>query len=115
EPLTMIWLLDKLFGLVCHQIPARSPRLLEDIFPVCYRCAGLYGGILCSYLFLWLSGGLRRSFPARNCALLMTVPIAVFLTDAWGNGLGIWNSAGWFRALAGLGAGIAMPVLLLPL
>lgn len=111
----MIGALDTLFGLVCHQIPARSPGLLESVFPVCYRCAGLYGGIMCSYLFLWLTGGLRRSFPARNCALAITLPAILFLTDAWGNGLGIWNSAGWFRALTGLGAGVAMPFLLLPL
>jgi uncharacterized membrane protein len=111
----MMWVLDKLFALVCHQIPARSPRLEESIFPACYRCAGLYGGILCSYLFLWLAGGLRRRFPERNCALAIAMPVMIFLTDAWGNGLGIWSSVGWFRALTGLGAGIAMPILLLPL
>jgi len=111
----MTWALDKLFGLVCHQIPGRSPQLLEDIFPLCYRCAGLYGGILCSYLFLWLNGGLRRSFPARKYALLVTIPVVFFLTDAWGNGLAMWNSAGWLRALTGLGAGVVMPILLLPL
>jgi uncharacterized membrane protein len=108
-------MLDRLFSLLCHQIPARSPQWQGSVFPVCYRCAGLYGGILCSYVFQWLRGGLRRSFPARNCALAAAAPTAVFLVDAWGNGLGIWNSAGWFRALTGLGAGIAVPILLLPL
>src|SRR6266576_752390 len=111
----MMWVLDKLFGLVCHQIPARSPGLQENIFPACYRCAGLYGGVLFSYLFLWLRGGLRSRFPTRNCALAIALPAVLFLTDAWGNGLSIWSSAGWFRALTGLGAGIAMPALLLPL
>jgi uncharacterized membrane protein len=112
----MIWTaLYKLFYLVCHQMPDRSPRFEGAVFPACYRCAGLYFGIMCSYVFLGLRGGWRRSFPSRNYALAVTVPVAIFVTDAWGNGLGLWDSTGWLRALTGLGAGIAIPVLLLPL
>ena len=59
----MIWLLDKLFGWYAIN-SCRSPRLLEDIFPVATAVPGCTIGILCSYLFLWLSG-LRRGFPAQ--------------------------------------------------
>jgi uncharacterized membrane protein len=106
--------LSKIFYLFCHQIPARSPHFQGTTFPVCYRCAGLYGGILIGYLFLAMRGR-SWTFAGRGGALAAATPLAVFLVDAWANGLGIWNSPGWWRALTGFGGGLSIPVILLPL
>lgn len=104
-----------LFRFLCHQIPARSPAFAGAVFPVCFRCAGLYGGLLCGYLFLALRGGLAQTFPERKLAFLAAALTAGLPLDGWANALRLWDSPPWLRALTGVGAGIAMPVLLLPL
>jgi len=108
-------MLNSLFHFFCHQMPARSPAFRGSTFPLCYRCAGLYGGLLIAYLHLAITGRLWRPFPERNGALAAAAPVAIFLADAWANALGAWSSPGWCRALTGVGAALAIPMLLLPL
>jgi len=103
------------FRLLCHQIPLRSPEFHGTQFPVCFRCAGLYGGMLFGYVFLAIRGGLSRSFPTKKLALLAATLTFAYPLDGCANALHFWNSPGWLRSLTGLSAGIATSVLLLPL
>ncbi len=107
--------LSDLFGLFCHQWPDRSPQLDGAVFPLCYRCAGLYLGILASYLYLAWSGGWRRRLPQLKVVIGSSALIVPFLIDGWGNTLGLWSAPGSVRSLTGLAAGVVLPLLLIPL
>jgi uncharacterized membrane protein len=107
--------LSKLCGLFCHQLPWRSPQFEGTVFPVCFRCAGLYVGFLSAYLHLALTGGWRRRLPELRCALATSSLTLPFLFDVWAKTLRLWTSEGWMRAVTGLGVGVALPLLLVPL
>lgn len=102
-------------GWFCHKLADRSPHSGDDLFPVCFRCAGWQLGLAATYFRLLTGGEWRRRFPtvrvAMQCVALM-LPLAI---DGMGNALHLWNSPGWLRALTGLGVGISAPWLLAPL
>ena len=103
-------------GLFCHQLPERSPVFYNTIvFPLCFRCAGLYLGFFCGYLYLGLGGGWRRRFPSLGVAIAVSFCTMPLWLDGWGNVLHLWSSPGWLRGLTGLSLGIALPFLILPL
>jgi uncharacterized membrane protein len=103
-------------GLFCHQLPERSPIFHDTIvFPLCFRCAGLYIGFLCGYLSLGLRGGLRRGFPSLGVAVTASFSVVPLWFDGWGNFLHLWSSPGWLRGLTGLTAGAVLPFVILPL
>lgn len=81
-------------GLVCHQMPERSPFLFGAQMPLCWRCTGiLIGGVV---FLLWLVTK-RRLFPlALSLALasLMLIDLATAM-------LGLWQGANWVRFLTG--------------
>lgn len=104
-----------LFSLLCHQLPERSPQWHEHVFALCWRCSGLYFGVFASYLWLALSGGLRRRMPSIACLIGAGVLMTPFVIDGWANTLGLWDSPGWLRAASGLGYGVVVPLLLVPL
>jgi uncharacterized membrane protein len=111
-PATIFWYIG---GLVCHQLPGRSPQFDGTIFPLCFRCAGLYLGLPVAFMWLSLTGGFRRRLPELRCALgisMLTVPLMV---DGLANAIGLWSSTGPVRALTGAGVGLALPLLLVPL
>lgn len=102
-------------GLLCHQLPERSPQFQGAVFPQCFRCAGLYLALLCSFTYLTANGGWQRRLPDLRCALWvlpLTIPLMV---DGWANMIGLWSSPDWVRALTGVGVGLVLPVLLVPL
>jgi uncharacterized membrane protein len=103
------------FALVCHQLPGRSPQFEGLTLPFCYRCAGLYFGMLSAYLYLVTRDGWRQHLPGARCMAALSPLMLPFLVDGWGNTLQLWVSPGWLRALSGLGVGIVLPPLLLPL
>jgi uncharacterized membrane protein len=108
-------LLHDLFGLVCHQIPERSPQFGALTFPLCFRCAGTYLGVFSSYLVLGLSGGWRQGIRGVGAAVTVAILMLPLVLDGWGVTLGLWSSPGWVRGLTGLGAGAVLPVTLAPL
>ncbi|MBQ6509962.1 MAG: DUF2085 domain-containing protein [Flexilinea sp.] len=64
---------DRLIGAAfCHQLPSRSPA---PDFPFCFRCAGMFSGILWSILFSYLSERRGKLFEKR----LITAFAAAFL------------------------------------
>jgi uncharacterized membrane protein len=107
--------LESLFRWMCHQLPSRSPQWEGVVFPLCWRCAGLHLGLLASYVYLAASGGWWRRLPEFRYMLgacFLMLPLAI---DGGGNALSLWTSPGWFRALTGLGAGMLLPLFLVPL
>jgi uncharacterized membrane protein len=108
-------ILHLVYGWLCHQLPERSPHLGEQVFPLCYRCAGLHLGLLAAFLYLTLSGGWRRRFPERTVALGLCGLLVPLMVDGGGNLLGLWSTPGWLRSATGLSAGVALPLLLVPL
>ena len=103
-------------GLFCHQLPERSPIFYDTIvFPLCFRCAGLYIGFFCGYLSLGLWGGLCRRFPSLGMAVAASFAVVPLWFDGWGNFLHLWSSPAWLRGLTGLTAGAVLPFLILPL
>lgn len=108
-------LLETFFGWVCHQIPARSPHTTTSVFPLCYRCAGLYLGIFAGYAGLFLGGGWRRRSASTRRLILLGMLMIPFLVDGWANTLALWDSPGWIRAATGLATGIMLASVLWPL
>lgn len=114
-PETLLDLLRDGTGWFCHKLPDRSPHSGADLFPVCFRCAGLQLGLALAYIRMFLAGAQGKRFPdvrtVLHCAGLM-LPLVV---DGLGNALHLWNSPGWWRGLTGLGVGLCLPWLLAPL
>jgi uncharacterized membrane protein len=102
-------------GWLCHQLPERSPHFGEYVFPFCARCAGIQLGLLASYFWLLLSGGLSRRLPPLVTGLAVAFFCAPMLIDGWGNALGAWSSPDLARALGGLCCGVMLPVFAVPL
>ena len=113
--LAVLSLLGHFFAPLCHQMPSRSPHFAGVAFPVCFRMAGVYLGVLASYLYLAASGGWRRRLPDTRRAIACAFAILPLLIDGWGNTLHFWSSPGPLRLLTGLGCGMVLPLLLVPL
>lgn len=102
-------------GWFCHKLPERSPHSGGDLFPVCFRCAGLQLGLAAAYLKLFFSSGWRGRFPAVRVVMGCAAMMLPLMIDGLGNALHLWNSPGWLRGLTGLGVGLSLPWLLAPL
>src|SRR5258708_9483657 len=103
---------EYLFRVLCHQLPSRSPQWEGLIFPLCWRCAGMHLGMFSCYVSLLIGSSRRRRplwFPYAALPIMLLLPLAV---DGLGNFFSLWSSAGWIRAVTGLGAGVALPLLL---
>ena len=58
-------------GLVCHQMPERSPHLWGAQMPLCWRCTGIALGA-CA-LLLWLLA--RKKLPPLAASLLLSLAL----------------------------------------
>lgn len=99
---------ETIFSLVCHQIPTRSPAAGDLTFPLCYRCAGLYGGMFGSAV-VWMTGkgwGIHREITIH--AILLSALLVPLMADGLANTLGIWQTPGGLRAVTGMAGGIAL-------
>jgi len=102
-------------GFFCHQLPERSPQFMGVVFPLCYRCSGLYLGFLAAFSWILVSGGFSRRLPDVRCLSWMSALALPFFVDGWANVIGLWASAGWVRAMSGAGMGLLLPHVLVPL
>src|SRR5262245_57083110 len=96
-------------GFFCHQLPDLSPQFMGVVFPLCYRCTGLYFGFLAAFSWIFVSGGFSRRLPNVHCVAWMSALALPFFVDGWANVLGLWGSAGWARAMTGAGVGLLLP------
>jgi len=109
---TALW---SIAGLVCHQLPDRTPHFEGAAFPLCFRCTGLYLSVMTTFLYLALNRGWRRGLPDTRCAISISLLIVPLFIDGWANLIGLWSSPGWVRALTGIGVGLVLPLFLVPL
>ena len=106
-------IIHAIFSVCCHQYADRSPHYSGEIFPVCYRCAGLYLGIISSYLFLFLKNNATYFSLDRKTGLLLipfTIPLCI---DGLANFSGIWSTPGGIRSITGILCGIVLPLFLI--
>jgi uncharacterized membrane protein len=112
---TELEMLREWTGWFCHKLPERSPHCGNDLFPVCFRCAGVQLGMAASYFGLFASGRWLGRFPSVRMVLGCAALMLPLMLDGLGNALHFWNSPGWVRGLTGLGVGLTLPWLLAPL
>ena len=108
-------MVEHLFQCVCHQLPDRSPCINADVFPLCYRCAGIHLGLFVMMSNLIISRGWQRKFPTPSVAILLALMLLPIWIDGWANGLGLWNTPDFLRYLTGLSVGLSLPLLVVPL
>ncbi|MBI4605757.1 MAG: DUF2085 domain-containing protein [Planctomycetes bacterium] len=109
--------LDRLFGLLCGQDPARSWVFAGEAFPLCARCAGIYAGLaLATVLLVALRPRPTRAFlGAHGLCLLQIAPMGLGLVPqgpalraasghAFALGLAAFLLAGWLERRAPAGA-----------
>ncbi len=88
------------FSMVCHQLPERSPHLLEVSLAVCHRCFGIYAGLLLAalaFIALWRWEPILN----RHAKLLLGLSLVPLAVD-WGfHVLGWWINTPWSRVVTG--------------
>jgi uncharacterized membrane protein len=103
-----------IFSFLCHQSVERSPHFHGEVFPLCFRCSGIYLGIFSTYLSLLISGKYLRAPSSIKEILFLSVLFLPLMIDGAANALSIWNSASVVRAITGLSAGIFLATVLIP-
>jgi len=99
------------FAPLCHQIPGRSFRLIDQPLAVCARCFGIYMGFLVGTLaYPRIRGFSRPRLPNTRLFLALSAPIAI---DAAANLLRIWTLGNVPRFLTGLAWGTILPFYLM--
>lgn len=97
-------------SLICHQRPERSFSVWSAQFPVCARCAGIYGGAALAAVTTMARQVRPRpaltAAQARGVLAMASLPTAATLLYEWTTNV---TPGHWTRAIAGLilGAGIA--------
>lgn len=104
------------FGL-CHQLADRSFVAGGVQLPVCARDTGLYVGFAVSLaLIALLERGRRRSeMPPAWLLGIGTAAVAVMLWDGVTSYLGLRETTNLLRLATGLGAGFALPLVVVPM
>jgi len=100
-------------GLVCHQRADRSFHTAGVRWPVCARCAGLYGGAGMAALILLVAPRPWRSFAAPTRPLIVFLIVAALPTAAsWGaERLGVIGFSNGARAAFAAPLGIVVAAL----
>ncbi len=102
----------------CHQMPDRSPMFGTAQLPFCFRCAGLFAGILCALLYSLLRREDEAMFSARSIVFLAAALLfygidilnATTLLD-----ITIYPDQTHTRFLSGFAAGAGIAGFILPL
>ncbi|WP_147205549.1 DUF2085 domain-containing protein [Segetibacter aerophilus] len=101
------------FSLLCHQMPSRSPQCLGQVFPLCSRCAGLYFGVLSTYVYIFSSKQLINFFIDKKAGLILTLLILPLFVDGVANFFALWSTPPLVRSITGLLTGITLPLFLM--
>ncbi|MBK8989025.1 MAG: DUF2085 domain-containing protein [Chloroflexi bacterium] len=108
---------------VCHRITGRSLAINGRQFPLCARCTGMYLGVFLVFLVLWLGGRLRWSllppFPILLTLIgfvgLMGIDGVNSYLHFFPNAPHIYEPRNWLRLLTGMGTGLTMGLITLPM
>lgn len=107
---------------VCHRITDRSFAIAGRQLPLCARCTGMYLGVTFTFATLALAGRRRWAYlPPLKVVLLLLGFIALLAVDginSYSHFFANWPHAyeprNWLRLLTGMGAGLAMGIILFP-
>ena len=115
---------------VCHQIPERSFFIGERQAPLCARCTGMYTGALIGIVYQ-IPLGKRGKLPALKFLIPLGLLFIAFAVDGGNSFLSLlkqntpleairnlptlYQPHNWSRLVTGLGVGLGMSVLLLPI
>jgi len=108
-------IIEHILGVLCHQLPERSQNFDSCVFPLCFRCAGLYIGIFISYFHLLISGCFRRSISYLREGKIIFYFTLPLILDGLGNAFSLWSSPKYVRFLTGFIMGITITLFLLSL
>lgn len=106
--------INNIFSCFCHQAIERSPQFDGDIFPVCFRCAGIYLGIFSTYISMYLSKRFLRTPASKKEIFLISSLFLPLMIDGLGNAFSLWQSMPLIRSFTGLLVGIFLASVLIP-
>ena len=106
--------INYIFSCFCHQAIERSPQFDGYIFPVCFRCAGIYLGIFSTYTTMYLSKRFLRMPASKREVLMISILFLPLMLDGLGNALGLWQSSPLIRSTTGILTGIFLATVLIP-
>lgn len=107
---------------VCHRITDRSFVIAGRQLPLCARCTGMYLGVSVVFAVLVLAGRRRWAYmPPLKVILILLGFITLLAIDGinsyshfFPNLPHAYQPRNWLRLLTGIGAGLAMGVILFP-
>ncbi len=113
---------DYVGAAICHRITSRSFVINGRQLPLCARCTGMYLGVALSFAVLLLAGRGRRSdLPPLPILLLLVGFIGLMGIDGvnsythfFPNFPHLYEPQNWLRLATGMGAGLAMGLLVFP-
>jgi uncharacterized membrane protein len=108
---------------ICHRIAERSFLIDGTPMPLCARCTGIYLGVMTGFLF---AVARQRITAGRLPPLGVNLVLGAFVIFIGVDGLnsyvqlfpsvtGVYQPQNWLRLLTGMGAGLAMIHILLPM
>ena len=113
---------DYVGAAICHRITSRSFVINGRQFPLCARCTGMYLGVALSFGVLLLAGrGRRTNLPPLPILLMLVGFIGLMGIDGinsyshfFPNFPHVYEPQNWLRLVTGMGAGLAMGLLIFP-
>lgn len=113
---------DWLGAAVCHRLTARSFTVAGRQLPLCARCTGIYLGVFLSFAVLLLAGRSRwGELPRTPILLTLLAFIGIMGVDGVNSYTHffpdfphVYEPRNWLRLVTGMGAGLAMGLILFP-
>jgi len=107
---------------VCHRITDRSFTVAGRQLPLCARCTGMYLAVTLTFTTLALAGRRRWAYlPPLKVILVLLGFVGLLAIDGinsyshfFANWPHLYEPRNWLRLLTGMGAGLAMGVILFP-
>ena len=88
-------------------------NLEVKLFPLCFRCSGIYLGIFISHLVVSVSGRFNKISPSRKMGLILILLTIPFALDGFGNYFHWWNSSSEIKMITGVLTGIFISITLI--
>jgi uncharacterized membrane protein len=107
---------------VCHRITDRSFTIAGRQLPLCARCTGMFLGVTLTFAVLGLAGRRRWSMLPPLRVMLALIGLIGFMAIDGINSYShffpnlphLYEPRNWLRLITGMGAGLAMGIVLFP-
>lgn len=101
---------------VCHQLPGRSLGFgCCGPLPVCSRCTGIFLGVVVSHIYLYFFPNKSKAMPLLPVSLALVALMVPLAADGVTSYLGLRETTNLVRLATGLGLGVSLPLLYMPL